>query len=134
MAFSDGNPGEAPSEYDVFEGTPYRTIRRLRAGGMGEVFLVEHRTTRRAVVAKLIHATLASDPRLMERLRIEAQALARLNHQHIVKVIGFEKTRTQRPFLVMEYLEGRTLADELAVAGPPSVLEAVSFACQLLSA
>jgi eukaryotic-like serine/threonine-protein kinase len=134
MAFSDGNPAEAPSEYDLFEGTPYRTVRRLRAGGMGEVFLVEHRTTRRAVVAKLIHATLAADARLMERLRIEAQSLAQLNHQYIVKILGFEKTRTQRPFLVMEYLEGQTLADELAVSGPPPVLEAVSFACQLLSA
>lgn len=134
MALSDGNPAEAASEYDLFEGTSYRTIRRLRAGGMGEVFLVEHRTTRRAVVAKLIHATLAADARLMERLRIEAQALAQLNHQYIVKILGFEKTRTQRPFLVMEYLEGQTLADELAVSGPLPVLEAVSFACQLLSA
>lgn len=70
---------------DLFEGTAYRAIERLRAGGMGEVFLVEHRATRRRVVAKLIHAKLASDPRLMERLRIEAQSLAELDHYHIVR-------------------------------------------------
>jgi serine/threonine-protein kinase len=101
---------------------------------MGEVFLVEHRATRRRVVAKLIHAKLASDPRLMERLRIEAQSLAELDHHHIVRILGLDKTRTHRPFIVLEYLEGRTLADELKLAGPPHVLEALSFASHLLSA
>lgn len=123
------NPGD-----DLFEGTPYRAIERLRAGGMGEVFLVEHRATRRRVVAKLIHAKLASDPRLMERLRIEAQSLAELDHHHIVRILGLDKTRTHRPFIVLEHLEGRTLADELKQAGPPHVLEALSFASHLLSA
>jgi serine/threonine-protein kinase len=119
---------------DLFEGTPYRAIQRLRAGGMGEVFLVEHRATQRRVVAKLIHAKLASDPRLMERLRIEAQSLAELDHYHIVRVLGLDKTRTHRPFIVLEYLEGRTLADELKAVGAPHVLEALSFASHLLSA
>ena len=119
---------------DLFEGTAYRAIERLRAGGMGEVFLVEHRATRRRVVAKLIHAKLASDPRLMERLRIEAQSLAELDHYHIVRILGLDKTRTHRPFIVLEHLQGRTLADELKVAGVPHVLEALSFASHLLSA
>jgi eukaryotic-like serine/threonine-protein kinase len=123
------NPGD-----DLFEGTPYRAIERLRAGGMGEVFLVEHRATGRRVVAKLIHAKLAADPRLMERLRIEAQSLAELDHHHIVRILGLDKTRTHRPFIVLEYLVGRTLADELKAAGPPHVLEALSFASHLLSA
>jgi serine/threonine-protein kinase len=134
MVLSEANSAGPASGYDLFDETPYRTIERLRAGGMGEVYLVEHRTTRRRVVAKLIHAKLGADPRLMERLRIEAQALGQLNHQNIVRVIGFERTRTQRPFLVMEYLEGRTLADEIAARGPLPVHEAVSYACQALSA
>lgn len=119
---------------DLFEGTAYRAIQRLRAGGMGEVFLVEHRATRRRVVAKLIHAKLASDPRLMERLRIEAQSLAELDHYHIVRILGLDKTRNHRPFIVLEHLQGRTLADELKIAGVPHVLEALSFASHLLSA
>ncbi len=98
------------------------------------MFLVEHRTTGRRVVAKLIHAKLAADPALMERLRIEAQAVAQLEHEHIVKILAFEQTRTGRPFLVMEYLEGRTLAEEIAARGALPVFEAVTYAVQLLSA
>lgn len=134
MALPQGTSAGLALGLDLFEGTAYRTIRRLRAGGMGEVFLVEHRTTGRRVVAKLIHAKLAADPALMERLRIEAQSAAQLDHEYVVKILAFEQTRTGRPFLVMEYLEGRTLAEELAARGPLPVLEAVSFACHLLSA
>lgn len=70
----------------------------------------------------------------MERLRIEAQALAELDHYHIVRILGFDRTRTHRPFIVLEYLEGRTLAEELRAFGVPPVLEALSFASHLLSA
>jgi serine/threonine protein kinase len=134
MALPQTSGPEPTAGDDLFEGTPYRAIERLRAGGMGEVFLVEHRATGRRVVAKLIHAKLASDPRLMERLRIEAQSLAELDHYHIVRILGHDKTRTHRPFIVLEYLEGRTLADELKTSGTPHVLEALSFASHLLSA
>jgi len=134
MALSHGTSASSAPGLDLFEGTPYRTIQRLRAGGMGEVFLVEHRTTGRRVVAKLIHAKLAADPALVERLRIEAQSAAQLDHEYVVKILAFEQTRTGRPFLVMEYLEGRTLAEEIMARGPLPVLEAVSFSCHLLSA
>jgi len=122
MALSQGISARPTPGLDLFEGTPYRAIRRLRAGGMGEVFLVEHRTTGRKVVAKLIHAKLAAEPALMERLRIEAQSAAQLDHEYVVKILAFEQTRAGRPFLVMEYLEGRTLAEELAARGPLPVL------------
>ncbi len=134
MALPQTSGPEPAAGDDLFEGTPYRAIERLRAGGMGEVFLVEHRATGRRVVAKLIHAKLAADARLMERLRIEAQSLAELDHYHIVRILGLDKTRTHRPFLVLEYLEGQTLADELKTSGVPHVLEALSFASHLLSA
>lgn len=134
MALSQSLGPEPVTGDDLFEGTPYRAIQRLRAGGMGEVFLVQHRATGRRVVAKLIHAKLAADPRLMERLRIEAQSLAELDHHHIVRILGLDKTRTHRPFIVLEHLQGRTLADELKQAGRPHVLEALSFASHLLSA
>jgi serine/threonine protein kinase len=117
----------------LFEGTPYRPIQRLRAGGMGEVFVVQHRDTHRVLVCKLIHERLSSDPRLVERLRVEAQALAMLQHEHVVKIVDFDATRSGRPFIVMELLEGRTLAEELSARGRLPVLEAVSFACQILS-
>ena len=133
MALTEGIPAGFTG-YDPFEGTSYRVVRRLRAGGMGELFLVEHRGTGRQVVAKLLHQRLASDARLVERLRIEAQSAAQIDHHHVVKIIGLDRTRTGQLFIVMEYLQGRTLAEQMAAEGVPHVLEAVSFACQLLSA
>lgn len=133
MALTEGIPTSLTG-YDPFEGTAYRVARRLRAGGMGELYLVEHRVTGRQVVAKLLHQKLASDPRLVERLRIEAQSAAQIDHHHVVKVIGSDKTKAGQLFIVMEYLRGRTLAEQMAAEGVPHVHDAVSFTCQLLSA
>jgi len=133
MALTEGIPAGFTG-YDPFEGTAYRMVRRLRAGGMGELYLVEHRATGRLVVGKLLHQRLASDARLVERLRIEAQSAAQIDHHHVVKVIGLDRTRAGQLFIVMEYLQGRTLAEQMAAEGVPHVVEAVTFACQLLSA
>jgi serine/threonine protein kinase len=130
---SSPSPGPVAVYEPLFEGTPYRPLQRLRAGGMGEVFIVQHQQTKRRLVVKLIHERLTRDPRLVERLRVEAQALGKLQHQHIVKIIDFDETRAGRPFIAMELLEGRTLAEELAERGKLPVLEAVLFASDVLS-
>lgn len=130
-AFQSTNPA---SSSDVFEGTPYRTVTRLAAGGMGEVFLVTHAQLGRTLAAKVLHARLAADPRLIERARIEAQSLARLRHANIVAVSGFGYTKDNRPYIIMEHLRGRTLGEEVMAIGHMPVLEAVRFTSQLLSA
>src|SRR5512142_986434 len=103
----------APIE-DPFEGTPYRLVQALAKGGMSQVFLVEHRRLGRPFVAKLLPRELAARPQVLDRFRIEAQSLGRLNHPNIVSVFGFETTRDGLPFIVTEYLQGRTVAQELA--------------------
>ena len=123
-----------PAPEDPFDGTPYRLIRTLARGGMGQVFLVEHRRLGRQFVTKLLHDKLASDPQLLDRFRIEAQSLGRLRHPRIVSIFGFETTRDNRPFLVTEYLQGQTIAQELASGTVFSVREAVHYARELLSA
>lgn len=124
----------APLPDDPFAGTAYRAIRRLGAGGMGEVFVIAHRQLGRELVAKLLHARFSADSQLLDRMRIEAQALGRLDHANIVTVSGFGTASDGRPFIVMELLRGQTLADELAARGRLPLLEAVSLARQLLSA
>ena len=120
--------------HDVFEGTAYRAMDRLRAGGMGEVWHVEHRKTRRKLLAKVIHARLAADPQLVERMRLEAAAQGAVHSEYIVPILDFAYTQTGRPFLVMEFVEGRTLGDEIAASGPLHMLEAATFAIQMLAA
>jgi eukaryotic-like serine/threonine-protein kinase len=120
--------------YDPFEGTSYCALSRLRAGGMGQVWLVEHRGTGRRLVAKMLHERLASDPKLVERLRREAVGTAQLNHHHIVKMLGVDSTKRGQLFIIMEYLQGRTLAEQLAADGALHVVQAVTYGCQLLSA
>jgi eukaryotic-like serine/threonine-protein kinase len=119
---------------DPLVGLPYRAIRQLGAGGMGEVYLAEHRKLGRLCVAKILHATLARDPILADRIRIEAESLGRLNHPHIVSIIGAGQTLDERPFIVMEYLRGQSLADELAARVRLPLIEALGYTCQLLRA
>ncbi|MEO6600841.1 MAG: serine/threonine-protein kinase, partial [Polyangiaceae bacterium] len=119
---------------DPLVGLPYRALQRLGAGGMGEVFLAQHRQLGRICVAKILHPRFAGDTRLADRVRLEAQTLGHLNHPHIVSIIGAGTTADDRPFIVMEHLRGQTLADEMLKRGHLPVLEALSFACQLLRA
>ena len=99
-------------ESDPFEGSDkYRTIRELGRGGMGEVFLAEHLTLGHQVVIKLLHPGLTRKGNLADRMRLEAQSLARLNHPNIVRVTDFDKTANGRPYVVMEYLAGAALGD-----------------------
>lgn len=114
-------------------GTPYRARRRLGRGGAGEVFEAEHIGLAKPVVVKLLHADLSDVPRLVERMRVEAQVLARLSHPNLVVVTDFGQTAEGRSFLVMERLEGRTLAEELAVRGALPTPEAVALVRQALS-
>ena len=119
---------------DPFFGTPYRTVRHLAAGGMGDVFVIAHRQLGREFVAKLLHQRFAADGRLLDRMRIEAQALGRLDHPNIVTVSGFGTARDGRPFIVMELLRGRTLAAELSLRGHLPPIEALYYLRQLLLA
>ena len=126
--------GDALEASDPLAGTPYATVERLGAGGMGEIFLVEHRALRRRFVAKLLRNSYTASPQLVDRMRLEAQSLGRLRHPHIVGVAGFGTTDSGRPYLVLEHLEGRTLAEELAARTRLSVSEAVKYTGELLSA
>jgi len=119
---------------DPFEGTAYRMVRRLARGGMGQVYLVEHRELGHECVAKLVHEKLASEPQLLERVRIEAESLGTLNHPNIVSVNNFGTTSDGRPFIVMEYLRGRDLGRTLASGRTFSIIEAIDLVVQACSA
>jgi serine/threonine-protein kinase len=101
---------------------------------MGEVFEVEHELLGRRFAAKVLHTQLAKDASFVERMRVEAQSMARLRHPNIVEVTDFCVTADGRPCLVMERLRGTTLARELSERGRLPVSECVLLAEQVLSA
>ena len=89
------------------------TIQKLLGrGGMAEVYLGLHNTLNRSVAVKILHGHLLEDDSLMDRFRSEAQAVASLRHPNIIQVFDFDIIEDQ-PYIVMELLEGPSLADYL---------------------
>ncbi len=99
---------------------------------MGEVYKARDTRLDRTVAIKVLPAQLASDPQFRERFEREARAVAALNHPHICTLhdIG---TQDGVQFLVMEYLDGETLADRLK-KGPLPLGQALQYAIQMASA
>src|SRR5262249_23299275 len=106
----------------------------LASGGMGELFVVEHQELKRTFVAKVLQNEFRDDPILLDRFRLEAQALGRLEHPHIVSVVNFGTTTDRRPYILLEHLSGRSLSSELKVRGRLPVREALQFTVHILVA
>ncbi|MET0902188.1 MAG: Stk1 family PASTA domain-containing Ser/Thr kinase [Acidimicrobiales bacterium] len=100
----------------VFNGR-YELHRRLGRGGMAEVFLARDQLLDRPVAMKVLFPEFATDPAFVERFRREATAAANLNHPNIVGVYDWGEADGTY-FIVMEYVDGRTLSDILRAEGP----------------
>ena len=115
----------------------YRLERRLGRGGMGAVYAAVDDVLERPVAVKLIRDDIAGPLDLGSRFRQEARAAAGFAHPHVVRVYDFGVDRYQRPFLVMELLEGDTLRQRLASGIPLSTTETLHVlrgVCSALSA
>ncbi|MFO0588943.1 MAG: serine/threonine-protein kinase [Polyangiaceae bacterium] len=117
---------------DILEGTSYRAIEQLAIGGMGEVFEAEHKALGHRVVAKVLLQGLAERPDMRDRMRIEAQALARIRHPNLVLVTDCGETRGGHPFIIMERLVGCSLRERIAHDGRLERAEAVEIARQMM--
>ncbi|GAC1316684.1 MAG: hypothetical protein NVSMB12_13740 [Acidimicrobiales bacterium] len=110
----------------------YRLAERIGVGGMAEVRRADDLRLGRPVAVKFLDPHLAAQPDLRRRFEDEARAAARLNHPSVVQVFDSGEWEG-RPFLVMELLSGRTLADEMA-GGPLPVDRVRGAAADVLSA
>jgi len=88
----------------------YKIIKPIGKGGMSTVYLAKDKNLDRLVAIKLLHPAMSSDEKNRERLKIEALAIARINHENIVNVYNFVN-KDDNSYIVMEYIDGHTLSD-----------------------
>ncbi|MGQ0732344.1 MAG: protein kinase domain-containing protein [Acidobacteriota bacterium] len=115
------------TRFGVFE-----IVGSLGAGGMGEVYRAADTKLKRQVAIKILPPLLATDPDRLARFQREAELLASLNHPHIAAIYGLEEADGVKG-LVMELVEGVTLADRIA-QGPIPIDETLDIAKQITEA
>jgi serine/threonine protein kinase/tetratricopeptide (TPR) repeat protein len=93
---------------------PYRIVAPIGAGGMGQVYLAEDARLGRRVALKILPRDLAADSDRVRRFIQEARAASAINHQNVCTIYDVGETSDHRPFIAMEYIEGRTLTVENA--------------------
>src|SRR5687768_3546304 len=111
---------------------PYEIIGTLGAGGMGEVYRATDTNLKRAVAIKVLPESVVTDADRLARFQREAEVLASLNDPNIAAIYGLERSNGTTA-LVMELVEGPTLADQIA-QGPIPVDEALPIAKQIAEA
>ncbi|MCP2327900.1 serine/threonine-protein kinase [Hamadaea flava] len=111
----------------------YRIRGRVARGGMATVYTATDERLERTVAIKIIHTGRATDPQFVERFTDEAKTVARLTHPNVVAVYD-QGNHNGLPYLVMEYVRGRTLRDLLAERRRLSPIEALAVLEQMLSA
>ena len=114
-------------------GGRYRVVRHLARGGMAEVYVAEDQLLNRTVAVKVLFPELARDEAFVERFRREARAAASLNHHNIVSVYDFGEDAGSW-FIVMEYVEGRTLRDIIRADAPMDPGRATEMASEVAAA
>ena len=111
---------------------PYRIERELGRGGMGQVYLANDSRLERRVAIKTLPEDLRANADLLARFQREARLLASLNHSGIAAIYGIEEAQGHQ-YLILEYVEGESLADRLARGALP-VEEALALAKQIAEA
>jgi tRNA A-37 threonylcarbamoyl transferase component Bud32 len=108
----------------------YRLESKLGSGGMSTVYLALDEVLDRPVAVKLLHREISDEEDQLERFRREARAAARLSHPNLVGVIDAGED-DGRPYIVFEYIDGRTLKRQIQDEGPLQVDEAVAYAIEI---
>jgi len=112
----------------------YQILDRIGVGGMGFVYRARHLTFNERCAIKIVKDSIAGDAAFLRRFQTEAIVTRRLRHPNAVRVEDFDYTEDDRPFIVMELVEGKNLSDVLEQEGPLRVPRAVRIAMQVAGA
>ncbi len=111
-------------------GGRYQVLRVLGEGGMGIVYLAQQTDLDRRVAVKVLRREAMTDKEVVERFRREARVAAKLSNPHVARILDFGTTEDGYPFMVLEYLEGNDLDDELERRGALPLAEAADLIIQ----
>ncbi|MCA9556679.1 MAG: serine/threonine protein kinase, partial [Myxococcales bacterium] len=132
-AYSDTAPNRLIGTYLAGK---YRILQKIGEGGMGAVYTANQEPIDRKVAVKVLLSSLAHDEVAVRRFEQEAKAISRMRHPNTVTIYDFGKTAAGELYIVMEYLEGETLAElirrERQVA-PDRAARIIRQACASLS-
>jgi eukaryotic-like serine/threonine-protein kinase len=112
----------------------YHIERVVGGGGMGIIVAARHALLDQRVAIKFLRPDVLHDAETVARFAREARAAVRIRSEHVAHVLDVGEAEDGTPFMVLEYLEGHTMADELAKRGALPVHEAVDFVLQLCEA
>ena len=113
-------------------GGRYQLVRMLGDGGMGAVYKAADQVLRRFVAIKMLHPSTSRNPAAGDRFQREARAAAAIGHPNIIDIIDFGVDGS-RPFMVMEYLRGRSLSQLLGTEGRLGIARSCSIAAHTLA-
>jgi serine/threonine protein kinase len=112
----------------------YRIVRLLGEGGMGAVYEGEHIRIKRKVAIKFLHREHARTPAALTRFRREALAATATGNPHVVEVLDLDQAEDGTPFMVLEFLQGSSLAEDVERHGPMELGRALAIMQQLCEA
>jgi serine/threonine-protein kinase len=112
----------------------YKIVREIASGGMSVVYEATHVKIGRTVAIKVLHRDMAGDPEVVARFLNEARAVGTFGHPNIVASTDFGELPGHVPYLVLEYLEGHTLSQEVKDEGPLPVRRVARIGLQIASA
>jgi serine/threonine protein kinase len=109
---------------------PFRILQCIGRGGMGIVFRAIDPKLQRVVAIKVLAPEIAIDPMARRRFEREARSAAAVSHPHVVVIYAVDETHNP-PYIVMEFIQGKTLADKIASQGALSVKEILRIGAQI---
>ncbi|HWZ88293.1 MAG TPA: serine/threonine-protein kinase, partial [Polyangiaceae bacterium] len=130
---SDPRVGDVDPRIGTLLADRYRIDALVGEGGMGKVYSAEHVLMRKRLAVKVLHRELTSVPEVVARFEREAMAAANIEHPNVAAATDFGKLPDGAVFLVLEFVSGRSLRDEVA-QGPFAVDRALHVARQIAAA
>jgi serine/threonine protein kinase len=128
-ALRDSRPNRDTLSGKVIKGR-YRVLEKLGEGGMGTVYLAEQVAISRKVALKILRPDYTSDQEFVRRFRQEAKLAASFSHRNVVTVFDFDQADDGSLYIVMEYVDGESLADVIR-NGPMDISRGLQLAAQI---